>query len=79
MLQNDHLEVGDSFYTAKKQYPLYDLTLSNMSNRILIEVISPELKQAFFAPDKNEKFKKSPMQIKQFKESMGEGLIFSEG
>jgi hypothetical protein len=50
IVKNDERKYGDPYFSLKKIYPHHDVAVSNIMDKIMIDFLTPELFQDFFAP-----------------------------
>ena len=49
-MKEDTIKYGDKFYTLKRRKSPYDIGITNLFNRVVIQVYTPELIQEFLSP-----------------------------
>ena len=69
----------DSFYETKHIFPSYDILISNIGDKVLIEFVNPELVKEFYAHEGTTVYEKYKEFLKNAKRSIGSSIVFDEG
>ena len=77
LTKEDEKQKGDPFYTVKHEYSQYDIVLSNLLNRPLVEVVQPNLIKEFFTNERAGYYPKEEMIARNFIRCLGAGIGMS--
>ena len=72
----DKKKYKDSYYETKKIYPKYDVALSNISNKVLLEFINEDLVKDFYAHEGTKTYIKQEEFRKNAKRMLGSSVVF---
>ena len=71
---------GDALRTMKEIYPKYDVVVSNLFNKPMLEFIHPDFMAAFYSKDIHLLYPKAlSMMFPLIRVTFGGGLAFTEG
>jgi cytochrome P450 len=76
---NKKNNTNDSLAYVKENYPKYDVVVMNFANRVIVDIINPELVKHFLANDKIMIYPKSRDFVSVMERAIGKGIPFSEG
>lgn len=79
LLMNKEKNHGDPFKAYREEYPNYDVIVTNILNKALIEFLHPDFIKDFYSVDKHYSYPKTTIALDFIKRISGIGLPFSEG
>ena len=72
-------KASDALQIVKKEYSSYDVIISNVIGRVMVEFTHPDFVKSFYHQQTHYNYPKAANLVYSVKRGLGEGLVFSEG